>query len=107
MNPSCHGRRLILGIVRASQGTRGFLKHREGVELHIRAIMIKIEICLHVGLFPEAERLHEADVVPVITVDPGQAGPSDLHQLVGAEPPWAGCLVVEIPGGRRHHDVYI
>ena len=103
MNPSCHGRRLILGIVRASQGTRGFLKHRDDVELHIRDIMITI--CLHVGLFPEAERLHEADVVPVITVDPGQTGPPDLHQLVGAEPPRAGCLVVEIPGGRRHDDI--
>ena len=94
MNPSCHGRRLILGIVRASQGTRGFLKHREDVELHIRDIMITI--CLHVGLFPEAERLHEADVVPVITVDPGQAGPPDLHQLVGTEPARVGGLVVEI-----------
>ena len=27
LNPSCHGRRLILGIVRESQGTRGLLKH--------------------------------------------------------------------------------
>ena len=26
LNPSCHGRRLILGIVRDSQGTSGFLK---------------------------------------------------------------------------------
>ena len=58
--------------------------------------MIIILICLQVGLFPEAERLHELDVVPVVTVDPGQAGPPDLHQLVGTEPPRVGGLVVEI-----------
>ena len=54
-------------------------------------------ICLQVRLFSEAERLHEVDVVPVVTVDPGQAGPPDLHQLVGAEPARVGGLVVEIP----------
>ena len=96
LNPSCHGRRLILGIVRASQGTRGFLKQRQGVGPHSGDIMIMIKICLHVGLFPEAERLHEADVVPVVAVDPGQVGPPDLHQLVGAEPARVGGLVVEI-----------
>ena len=55
-------------------------------------------ICLQDGLFAEAERLHGVDVVPVVTVDPGQAGPPDLHQLVRAEPPRVCCLVVEIPG---------
>ena len=53
-------------------------------------------ICLQVRLFSEAERLHEVDVVPVVTVDPGQTGPPDLHQLVGAEPARVGGLVVEI-----------
>ena len=58
--------------------------------------MIIIMICLQVRLFPEAERLHQLDVVPIVTVDPGQAGPPDLHQLVRTEPARVGCLVVEI-----------
>ena len=59
--------------------------------------MIKIIIfCLQVRLFSEAERLHQLDVVPIVTVDPGQAGPPDLHQLVWTEPARVGGLVVEI-----------
>ena len=55
-----------------------------------------IKLCLQVRYLAEAERLHELDVVPIVTVEPGQTGPPDLHQLVRSEPPWTGGLVVEI-----------
>ena len=59
--------------------------------------MIIIMSCLQGRLFSEAQGLHQPDVVSIITVDPGQAGPPDLNQLVGAEPSRVAGLVVEIP----------
>ena len=51
------------------------------------------------GLLSEAQRLHQLDPVAIVAVDPGEAGPPDLHQLVGAELAGVTGLVIEIPVG--------
>ena len=105
-SPSFHGRRFILGIEMASHGTRGFL-NKEWSEIYPSENVQNLQM----WRFPEAERLHQLDTVPVITVNPGQVGLPDLDQLVGTEPPGVGLpyVVVEpvpsLPSGElvRHN----
>ena len=60
--PSFQGNKLILGIVMASHGTRGFLQI-------LLIINLKIELNSQVRVFPEAEGLHELDVITIITMN--------------------------------------
>ena len=47
-------------------------------------------------LFPKTERLHQFNVVPIVTMDSGKIGLSDLNQLVRTELARVTAMVIVI-----------
>ena len=61
-------------------------------------LVVVVPICdLHSGSFSEQKRLHELDMVTVVTVDSGQVGLPDLSQLLLGELARVGVTVVVEP----------